>query len=339
MGTTEIWADGNVGTTYKYTTNTQAEHKTFTTKDEELIIHFFSEIGAQRTTPDYSYFRHAINTPTEDEVAPVIVADDVEIDENETGFEITFGTVTADDEYFFYIADEEHGIAEIALEPTITVAKTTEKNGITYNYKCYAVDYNGNMSTAYAEFSYTAEFDPTLNLALNKPSYCGYQQGDGVRAEKANNGNKDDFWTSFGGADPESYWWMVDLCETYDVDSVYILFNDNWGTNDLLYSADGETWKEYATGFKYDNDKENDNDIAFNTKVSARYFKLVSSVSQIGIKEFEVYATGVTEKEDPTPTAIEQTVAAPAAMKMVRNGQVVILRGGILYNVNGQVIK
>ena len=40
-----------------------------------------------------------------------------------------------------------------------------------------------------------------------------------------------------------------------------------------------------------------------------------------------------------TGTAIETTLVAPKAVKMVENGQVIILRDGVRYNVLGQVIE
>lgn len=300
IGVTEIWTDGNIGSQHKYTANTQNEHKTFTTKDEELSIHFFSEInGTQRKTDNYSYFRHSINNPIADAVAPVLDVENTTFVDNGDGtITVTFGTVTADDEYFYYVADKDHNLGDISLDNTITLTKPTVQDGITYTLKAYAVDFNGNKSEA-KEYSFTMPFDEELNLAENRPSYCGYQQQAGTGAEKANNINLTDFWTCFGGPVADA-WWKVDLLDTYDLTYIEMLWNDATGTYSILGSTDDINWASIVSGKAAPASKggTSTDDIT----VSARYIKMQFSSSNIGLKNVIIRGTGIAAADHTAPT-------------------------------------
>jgi len=272
----------------------------FSVTTEDLQIHFFlnSNVeGGYRRTETIPFNRASINNPTADNTAPIIDPNDVTMAEVDGKLVFSFGDVTADDEYFYYVADKDHNLGNISLTNTVSITKPTVQDGTTYKFKCYAVDYNGNKS-AYKEFTLAMPFDPAVDLALNKKASAGAVQNDNT-ADRAVNGNADNFWTSFGQGTSADWWWKVDLGNAYDITRIKIHFNDCWGTYSIYSSLDNSTWNAV---------KENEPSASNETKVytslnfAGRYLKVVSSASQIGIKEFEVYATGVAVPDNTNPT-------------------------------------
>lgn len=303
------------------------------TTAENLEIHFFVAgehpagiAGGYRITDNFAFNRKSINTPIEDAVAPILNAENTTIVDNGADITITFGAVTADDQYFYYVGDKEHNLGTISFDNVITLAKPAAKNGISYTIRAYAVDFNGNMSEDYKEYSFTLDFDKDLNLALTGTPSEGIHQ-DANECGRAIDGNGDTFWTSFNTGEETDWWWAIDLGEVYDVNRVRILFNDNWGTDEIKSSLDGEIWADYISGIT----NAEGADQEFTKTTQARYFKVISSVSQIGIKEFEVYATGVSKIE----TTVEAVETLSTTTKVIRNGQLIIVRDGVEYNAMG----
>ena len=305
----------------------------FSALTEDLQIHFFlsSNIeGGYRRTETIEFNRASINSPIEDAVAPSINPDEVEMTEEDGKLVFTFGDVTADDAYFFYVGDKDHSIGSISLTNTVTIDKPTTQDGTTYSFKCYAVDYNGNKSAG-KEFKLEMPFDPAVDLALGKPTTAGAVQNDNT-PDKAVNGNPDNFWTSFGQGTEEDWWWQVDLTNAYDITDIMVHFNDCWGQYSIYCSIDASEWTAIVED---EPSASNETKTYSSLKVSGRYVKVVSTASQIGIREFEVHGSGLTDLH----TAIDQIVEPQKAAKTIENGQLVIIRDGVKYNVMGAQVK
>ena len=280
----------------------------FTATTEDLLIHFFlsttSVEGGYRITETFDFNRASINNPIDDEVAPAITPDEVQMTEEGEYLVFTFGDVTADDEYFYYVGDKDHHVGAISLTNTVSILKPTVEDGTLYSFKCYAVDFNGNKS-AYKEYTLQMPFDPAIDLALGKTCKAGAVQ-DANTPDRAVNGNPDNFWTCFGQGEAEDWWWSVDLGNIYDLSSISIHFNDVWGSFSIYSSLDEETWHPFVQNAS----AANDGIITYESlDFSARYLKVVSAVSQIGIKEFQVYGTGVSTDpvepgDEPEPITI-----------------------------------
>ena len=76
---------------------------------------------------------------------------------------------------------------------------------------------------------------------------------------------------------------------------------------------------------------------ALNT-TSVRWFKITNIVDanrqKLAFDNIFFY-----KKDSTTPTAIDNTVEAVKAVKMIENGQLIIIKNGIRYNVAGQMVK
>ena len=303
----------------------------FSAKTENLQIHFFlnSNVeGGYRRTETIEFNRASINNPIEDAVAPVINPAEVTMTEEDGKLIFTFGEVTAEDVYFFYVGDKDHHVGGISLTNKVVIEKPTVKDGTTYAFKCCAVDFNGNQSAS-KEFKLEMEFDPAVDLALNKPCEAGAVQGFNT-ADKAVNGNPDDFWTSFGEDDGDA-WWQVDLGNVYDITEIKIHFNDVWGS----YSIYGDR-AEFPTKAIVENETaDNNSTVTYSDlNVAARYLWVVSTVNQIGIREFNVYGKGVADPE--TATSMIESGAASKATKVIEAGRLFIIHDGKKYSITGQ---
>ena len=311
----------------------------FPASTEDLQVYFFlsSNVeGGYRITNTFDFNRASINNPIEDNVAPVITPEAVTMTEEGGNLIFTFGDVTADDEYFYYVGDKDHHLGGISLTNTVTIVKPTVMDGITYTFECCAVDYNGNKSAA-KSFVLSMPFDPAVDLALNKPCAASAVQGANS-PEKAVNGDPDSFWTSFAQT-ADDYWWKVDLGAKYDIDSIMIHFNDIWGAYSIYLSDDEQVWTAIAANQEADNNSVNS---FANIGAAGRYVKVTCPVSQIGIREFEVYATGLSAS-DTESTGIESDVLidndAAKSCKRIVNGQLLIIRDGRAYNAQGVCIQ
>lgn len=297
---TEIQACEVVNTHHHYTSSSCNLANQFSATTEDLQLHFFlsSDVeGGWRRNNTIYFNRVSINNPTADNTAPTITPSDVTMVDADGTLTFTFGDVTADDEYFYYVADKDHNIGNISLTNTVTITKPTVEDGTTYKFRCYAVDYNGNKS-AYKEFTLVMPFNPAVDLALNKKASAGAVQNDNT-ADRAVNGNADNFWTCYGQGDASSTWWKVDLNNSYDVSSISIHFNDIYAAYNIYISNDDSNWTPIVEGA---NASGNETKSHTSINHSGRYLKVTSSDNRFGIREFNVYATGVAAADETAPT-------------------------------------
>ena len=298
----EIQACEVVNVHHHYTRSDCNENNQLLATTEDLKIHFFlnSNVeGGYRITETFNYNRASINNPINDNTAPTL--DPTKVTQTEDGADLVFtfddGAVTASEEFFYYVADKDHSIGNISLTNEVRITKPTVQDGTTYRFKCYAVDYNGNMS-GYKEFTLEMPFDENVDLALNKPALAGAVQ-DANTADKAVNGNAGNFWTCFGQGDASTTWWKVDLTNVYNLDHIKIHFNNIEATYNIYGSIDNVNWNAIVSEATATTD-ETKTHIGLSS--SARYLKVTSSDNRFGIKEFEVYATGIATPDNTDPT-------------------------------------
>ena len=272
----------------------------------DLKIHLFLSWEGYCTTQTFAYNRSSINNPIEDAVAPSINPEEVTMEEVGDKLVFTFGAATADDAYFYYVGDKEHNLGGISLTNKVYITKPTIKDGTTYSFKCYAVDYNGNKSD-YKEFTLSMDFDPSLNLALNKPCTGGFCQFGGTPEEdakqyvKANDGNTtNSSYSAFGAPSTDDAWWQVDLGMAYDVTQVKVFWANDYSNGFNIYgSLNGTDWVLIGT----DAAKAAKDVTETAVTASTRYIKIHSyNKKNIVMYEVEVYGTGIAVADATKPT-------------------------------------
>lgn len=255
-----------------------------------------------RTMKTLTYTRDHINNPISDNTAPALsgAANVTSTAENVT---IALPAVTSE-EVFYMIKDEAHNKQYVSLTPAFVLPQ--DGSGITYTYSCYAVDFNGNMST-HLTAEVSMAFNATSNLALNKSCQAGNEEGTNI-ASNANDGKNNTLWAS-GVIDVTNIWWYVDLGESYNLSTIEISW-EGACANDYVIKASDEyidpanasAW-ESATTLVHQTEApttgENTQIIHNVTSNHARYLRLqANSLSHNGayggkIYEFRVFGTGV----------------------------------------------
>lgn len=270
-------------------------------------------------TPDHVYpnnivlpeFIYGTNTDVNnDHVSPIVEISEIsstinsatlQIDvteKNDAGDDCTLRSLT--------IRDDINGYAEedVVLNGENQVTLSGLEYNTTYHFTVKAEDLGGNVTEETIDV--VLPFNTALNLSLGRGDYCtaGATQGANT-PNKAVNGSSD-FWTSYDTGDAPS-WWQVDLGTAYDVSRVVITFNDIAAAYNIEASINGTDWTTIVEGAtaSFGNTRTYSD-----LTMSAQYFKVTCPTStRIGIKEFEVYATGFSVADDTDPTV---AVTCPA---------------------------
>lgn len=263
-----------------------------------------------RTMQTLMYKRDYINNPTADTEAPVLGQATVTKQEGSTL--ITFPAVTTE-EVFYLLKDEEHNVQMLSLTPSFTI--TNDGSGIAYQFSCYVIDFNGNMSAAQV-VPVTMDFDATANLALNKPCKAGFEAANS-EASKANDGKDDTRWASGGGNNPDDAWWYVDLGTIYNLSKLEIVWEGAYATDYVIMGSDtyidpaDETAWAAATNLVTATEAPavKPTATAYTVKGHARYLRfkantLLDNGWGASFWEFRAYALGVYD-----PNATEDTEA------------------------------
>ena len=307
----------------------------------------------ERSIETLTYTRDHINNPISDNTAPTLpgAANVTSTAENVT---IALPAVTSE-EVFYMIKDEAHNKQYISLTPAFVLPQ--DGSGVTYTYSCYAVDFNGNMSTPLtAEVSMA--FNATSNLALNKSCQAGNEEGTNV-ASNANDGKNNTLWAS-GVIDVTNIWWYVDLSESYNLSTIEISW-EGACANDYVIKASDEyidpanasAW-ESATTLVHQTEApttgENTQIIHNVTSNHARYLRLqANSLSHNGayggkMYEFRVFGTGVYDPDAAAdiekPSITSATPKTPIAHNKVEITMVATDNVGIVaYEVSGSGVS
>lgn len=165
-------------------------------------------------------------------------------------------------------------------------------------------------------------FDPTANLALNKPAYAGF----GDNPSSSNDGNLNTRWGSSGA--PKDYscdWWYVDLGAYYQLTEIDIFWEGAYSMDFVLQGAkdlpadvtDDTAWRTLYTfsGDPKVGQTEADKNI-YTVSGAARYVRIKSYANSLGnqwgmsIWEFRVYGSGLAETDETLPVVTAANVLA-----------------------------
>lgn len=276
-------------------------------------------------TDKMTYRRGYVNIPNSDVTAPTVTSAAIKAESDNDGDTTIVVTGAADNsgEFFYYFEDEETEVYHISLSNEYTFPVTTD--GRILNIKCYAVDFNGNLSDA-KTVTIAMPLDPSTNLALNKPAYMGRNASyvAGQIYSQSNDGNLGTRWGSgeHVGAEMSNYtneWWYVDLEGYYELSTINIWFETACSDNFLLQACetlptpanDDTQWRTIYTNTVAPNTGNavgNVNSYDVSGSV-ARYVRIKSrhnpyAGGQWGFSfwEFEVYGSAVVPKDVTAPT-------------------------------------
>lgn len=173
---------------------------------------------------------------------------------------------------------------------------------------------------------------------------------DGTNAFFAVDGNDGSVWQGSatngteGTEEARTYdaWFVLDLGAKYDINFVSIKFEGACSQEyHLDFSADNADWK-VAYNYVGNAGVNGHTDLLYGDKLAnttaVRYVRFFSTkaATQWGVKMYEMRVFGVKSTE----SGIENTAAEmPSVVKMIENGQVVIIRDGVRYSAQGQVIR
>ncbi len=307
----------------------------------------------ERSIETLTYTRDHINNPISDNTAPTLpgAANVTSTAENVT---IALPAVTSE-EVFYMIKDEAHNKQYISLTPAFVLPQ--DGSGVTYTYSCYAVDFNGNMSTPLtAEVSMA--FNATSNLALNKPCQAGFDANN-MEASKANDGNTGTRWASGGGNNPTDAWWYVDLGESYNLSTIEISWEGAYasdyvimGSDDYIDPTNATAWQTATTLVAKTTAPtvgNNTQEVYSVTGQHARYLRLqANTLANNGwgcsFWEFRVFGTGVYDPsaaaDTEKPVITSATPKTPIAHNKVEITMVATDNVGIVaYEVSGSGVS
>jgi len=263
----------------------------------------------ERTIQTISYTRNNVhNYDSSDETAPVLGA--ATITPGVDDITISFDAVTSE-EVFYLIEDTEHGQQFLSMEPSFVLPY--DGSGITYNFSCYAIDYSGNVSAAQSA-EVTMPFVTSTNLALNKTVVAGYTPANADEIPvKANDGNDNTAWVTYGSSNEANEWWYVDLNAAYNITNISALWGDVYSTDYILQArvlapeeadkADDEAWTTITEVKDATANSEKSTDVT----AVGRYVR-IHSLSHTGgffrLREFKVYGSGLADVDTQEPNMI-----------------------------------
>lgn len=276
----------------------------------------------ERTIQTVSYTRNNVhNYDSSDETAPVLGA--ATVTPGVDNVTISFDAVTSE-EVFYLIEDTEHGQQFLSMEPTFVLPK--DGSGITYNFSCYAIDYNGNVSaaqTAVVEMPFVA----STNLALNKSVVAGYIPGNADEIPlKANDGKDNTAWVTYGNDNVANDWWYVDLNAAYNITNITALWGDLYSTNYILQvrvlapgeedKANDGAWTTIASVTDATGSAEKSTDVT----AVGRYVRIHSLARSGGffrLREFKVYGSGLADVDTQKPNMISASFVSSTDTRIV----------------------
>ncbi len=276
----------------------------------------------ERTIQTVSYTRNKVhNYDSSDETAPVLGA--ATVTPGEDDITVSFDAVTSE-EVFYMIEDAEHNQQFLSMEPTFVLPK--DGSGITYNFSCYAIDYNGNVSaaqTAVVEMPFVA----STNLALNKSVVAGYIPGNADEIPlKANDGKDNTAWVTYGNDNVANDWWYVDLNAAYNITNIKALWGDVYSTNYILQvrvlapgeedKANDGAWKTIASVTDATGSAEKSTDVT----AVGRYVRIHSLARTGGffrLREFKVYGSNLADVDTQKPNMISASFVSSTDTRIV----------------------
>ena len=253
----------------------------------------------------------------------------------------------------------------VAVDGKITVTGLTP--GTTYNLAISAVDLAGNVSEEaktvvvttdqhlYAPVDVPAApvHEASNVISIYSDTYDasnGYTHGEWsggfAMTEKEIDGNHYNLYT-FGGSGNGNYFGL-ELGKEIDVTDMKKLHLDIWSEVDIQSLRVVPIWK-VATGgangteisqvVTLKGQKWNSIDLTLADYVGVTTWEFVYQIKLDGMARYVVALDNIYFWKDGTSTAVDANEVAPKVSKMIENGQVVIIREGVKYNVVGAVIE
>jgi len=211
----------------------------------------------------------------------------------------------------YHVVDAGHSIDANYFESEGNIEITGLTHSTAYTFTITAIDAANHESENSKEVAVTTPFDVTINLALNKTSEAGYEDGNPSEvAGKANDGADNTAWVTYANQPASVEWWVVDLGEIYNLTNITTLWAGDYSTNYILQArveaptaddkANDAAWVTLATV----TDAAADAEKSTNVSGVGRYVRF-RSISRSGVcvrlREFRVYASGVAEIDTEAP--------------------------------------
>lgn len=183
------------------------------------------------------------------------------------------------------------------------------------------------------------------NLAQNKTVVAGYTPGNvGEAPSKVVDGNNGTEWTTWQNQPAAKEWLYIDLDGLYDIEVIEVIWGKDESTNYILQGrATAPTEEEAAADSEWTNLADAittataSSVIYTTTNVKKIQYVRIHSLARrnadlIRLKEVRVFG----QVWEDTGTAIDNTNDDVKAVKVIENGQLVIIKNGVKYNVIGK---
>ena len=245
-----------------------------------------------------------------DEEKPVMVSASL-VSSTINSAEIAVSATDNDEVARYHVVDGANGIDAnfTPSEGKITINGLTHST--TYNFTITAKDASNNESANSIVVPVTTPFDGSINLALNQPCEGGYYDNNPAEsADKANDGNNNTSWVTYGDHAIASDWWIVDLGQVYNLTNITALWaNDAYATQYILQvrveapatedKADDAAWVTLATVSGVTAGEERSTDVSG----VGRYvrFRATAHTGFFRLRELCVYGSGVAEADTEKP--------------------------------------
>ena len=266
----------------------------------------------------------------------------------------------------YKVVDEENSFNAnfAAVDGKITVTGLTQNT--TYNLAISAVDLAGNVSAdaktvvvttdkhLYAPEDVPAapvhEASKVLSIYSDTYTSNGYTHGEweggSLMTEKEIDGNHYNLYT-FGEAGNGNYFGL-EFGKEIDVTNMKKLHLDIWSEVDIQELKVTPIWKEATGGVNgteisqtiaLEGQKWNSIDVTLADLVGVATWQFVYQIKLFGMARYVLALDNIYFWTDGISTLLEEQEVAPKVSKTIENGQVVIIREGVRYNVMGNVIR
>ena len=251
-----------------------------------------------------------------------------------------------------------------AVDGKITITGLAQNT--TYNLAISAVDLAGNVSAdaktvvvttdkhLYAPEDVPAapvhEASKVLSIYSDTYTSNGYTHGEweggSLMTEKEIDGNHYNLYT-FGEAGNGNYFGL-EFGKEIDVTNMKKLHLDIWSEVDIQELKVTPIWKEATGGVNgteisqtiaLEGQKWNSIDVTLADLVGVATWQFVYQIKLFGMARYVLALDNIYFWTDGISTLLEEQEVAPKVSKTIENGQVVIIREGVRYNVMGNVIR
>lgn len=193
----------------------------------------------------------------------------------------------------------------------------------------------------------------STNIDTDNKVIAQSEIGSGTDAFFAVDGNEGSVWqgSATNGTDADEAsrtydsWFVLDLGAKYDINLITIKFegacSDAYHVDALVNNTDWVVMHNFAKtmGVNGHTDYIYGENLTNNTGVRYVRFWSTKASTQWGMKMYEMKVFATETKTPSDPTAIDATEVASKVTKTIENGQLVIIREGVKYNVVGSVIE